>query len=300
MVVRIPFAADAYNSGHIFSPTRCAIGDMIWLRWCMRLACASLLLSPILGPLCFGPTLRADPRLARLSVDFLDHTAGAWGRYVISDGSVRRTGWLTTGDDHETYAISAIRLGSSSRVRAILYASGCSVQTANLPIREAKTYHYIFHCEPVPQTELRGTVSRIDRLYGRQVTVEAKYVVPWASAFFGYDDGTTTEIPLGNSTTLDQKSAFVLPVPDLSMDRSVKQRDDTPEIRVWLRDKSSGRIVGQLRPASAKRSSRFGGLGAASLPLAPLEVFTPCAANPPGAHDQFGFGIRPASDDACD
>jgi hypothetical protein len=142
---------------------------------------------------------------------------------------------------------------------------------------------------------------RLDRLYGREVKIEAKYAAYWAPAFLGFDDGTITEIPFFGSAVLDRKGAFTLAIPDLSTDRLVATMDRSPEISLWAREQASSAIVAQLRP-SAKESTigsiRLGRIPIGSLSTSP-PVFVPCAANPPAAHDQYGFGIRPDAEDAC-
>jgi hypothetical protein len=224
-----------------------------------------------------------------------------WGRYVFSDGRTRRTGWMKASEGKDSYQIQGLAAGLPSRFKAIFYAPGCALQTLDLTIADAQSARYSFRCDPVSQTEIVGVVERLDRLYQHKVTIEAKYVAQWAGDFFGYEDGTSTDIPLGTVATLDEASRFRLAVPDFNNDGIVRVQKLAGEIRLWARDRVSGELVARLRVVPGTRWPRAPGLG--GIPIGELGgspfVFAACAANPPGVHDKFGFATRPEPADAC-
>jgi hypothetical protein len=144
--------------------------------------------------------------------------------------------------------------------------------------------------------EIHGTVPYLGKLFDHDFKVEAKYVPDWASDFFGYDDGTTTEIPLGPAVALDDQSHFHLSVPDLA-----GSRIGEGEIRIFIRDQVTVQIVDQLRVASRNpkvQASRLGGIRIESLKV-DGGVFAFCPTKSTYAHDEFGFALRHDDDDGC-
>lgn len=140
---------------------------------------------------------------------------------------------------------------------------------------------------------IEGRLTRIDRLYGLDVQLEAKYVAHWARQFLGLDPGILTTIPVGDVGSLSSDGRFRMEVPDLS------HHADGGELQIWAKDKTSGAIVAKLIPTGDQPlKSQGGGLKVRNEYL-PEIVFAPCAMIPP-RHDSRGFAMRPAPSEACD
>jgi hypothetical protein len=238
---------------------------------------------------------------AALDIDFGTPTARVWGRYVVSDKTTVRVGWINPQDGELTYAITRLSANDTSQVRGIVYSPGCALQTFDIAIQEPRSYRYSFPCEPISQIEIHGSIPQLGRLYDGDVRIEAKYVADWAPDFFKYDDGTTTEIPLGGAGTLDDQNHFHLPIPDLSRDKLAGSPTRGGEIRIFIRNQKSGQIIDlwKFTPQDSKlRATRFGGI-----PIGFIKpdsgLFTFCPARSVFAHDQFGFALRPEIDPAC-
>ena len=58
----------------------------------------------------------------------------------------------------------------------------------------------------------------MDRLYGRQVKVQAKYVARWAQTFLESGKDIVTTIPVGDAAYPSLDGRFRLSVPDFSQD----------------------------------------------------------------------------------
>jgi hypothetical protein len=233
---------------------------------------------------------------ATLEIHSPDAVAGFWGRYFIIENQKRSAGWITSEDGISVYKITGIHASDATRFRAIVYVPGCALQTVDLAISERKTYQYTFRCVLIPQIQIQGTVSQGHA--GDDMTVEAKYVAGWAAAFFQYDDGTTTEIPLGDKTVFKSDEKFSLKIPDLSKDKLVTSPDHPGEIRIWVRQRADGPIEDQLRLISndpAIPVSRMGGI-----PISALSengaVLHFCETESFITRDSYGFAIR---DDAA-
>jgi hypothetical protein len=212
---------------------------------------------------------------------------------LVTTRTARTPGWIVSESGEESYEVTGIRVGALSRFRGILYSPGCALQLVDILITEIRNYSYVFPCEPVKQIEIQGIVIHPERLSESRMTIDAKYVATWAENFFGYDDGTDTEIPLGSVATLDEQNRFRLSVPNLGKDKG-------GEIRIWLRDEDNGRIRDQLRvslQSPESQRTRLGGIPMTALNSTPV-LFKVCSANSPSEHDKYGFALRD-DDDIC-
>jgi len=249
----------------------------------------------------FSGAAGANGPAATLDVHAPDSVSGFWGRFFIIEKASRIAGWITPEDKTSDYKISGIHASENTRFRAIIYVPGCALQTVDLAISEARNYQYSFRCVLVPQTQIQGTVLQPGGGLMRNVTVEAKYVANWAAAFFQYDDGTATEIPLGDKATFNGQNKFSLQIPDLSKDKLASSADHPGEIRIYVRDDANGQIADQLRLTSAdpaKPVSRMGGI-----PISALSdngaVLRFCETESLLSHDSYGFAVRDDSAGRC-
>ena len=256
----------------------------------------------LLGVLCHGQQAATEKRADRatLEIRFGDH-AGFWGRYAAIEGPSKSAGWITSQNGKESFRIEGIAASATTRLKGIFYAPGCALQTLDLPIADVRLYRYSFPCESIPQVEILGVAANSLFVNSPNVTIEAKYVAHWAAAFFGFDDGSTTEIPLGTVATPYEPGRFRLSIPDLTKDSLAGSTNHAGEIRVWARDTSNGRVVAQLRLLSGDpwiQPTRLGGIPIERLGSSPFE-FATCYANGSTPRDEFGFGIRALSENAC-
>jgi hypothetical protein len=206
-------------------------------------------------------------------------------------------GWVQPRPGVSSYFISTTYEGRPvTRIKALLYAQGCAIQTLDLPVSGSNNLEYSFICQPLSSVWIAGAVTRMDRFYGREVKVQAKYVARWAQAFLELDDVTT--IPIGD-IDLSREGHFRLSVPDFSQD-PLAGVPDQGELQIWARDKTTERMVAQLIPAApGVMKTRMGGVKILS--EYPSEIgFAPCVANSAPVHDATGFALRPGSSDLCD
>ncbi len=230
---------------------------------------------------------------ATLNVRFPGHAAGFWGRYVVSTGNRKSTGWISPSpDDQSVHSCRLVAAGPATDIRAVLYAPGCQLQTFDLAMTEPRAYNYSFECSALPQTEIRGVITHADRLSSHSLAIKAKYVARWASQFFGYYDGTDTVIPLESTSTFDpQTLTFRLSMPDLSKDFLASSNEHSGEIQIWARDANTDKRIAKLRLISKLPDNgrkRFGDLPI-GMPGTSLLQFASCAM-PPEEHDAYGFG----------
>lgn len=210
-------------------------------------------------------------------------------------------GWVQPLSGVSSYVINTTLDGRpATGIKAILYAPGCAMQTLDLPLSGSTNPQYSFICQPVRSISIAGALIRSDRLYGREVTLHAKYLARWAQAFLGLDESIVTSIPVGDVAYLSADGHFTLVIPDLSQDPLAGAADHPGDLQIWAKDRTSEVIVAQLTPTGPQLiRTRMGGLKVQNEYPSEI-VFAPCAANPPQRHDRIGFAIRPDVSDACD
>ena len=208
--------------------------------------------------------------------------------------------WVRARPGVSSYFIGTTRQGHpATRLKAILYAPGCAIQTLDLPVLASTNQPYLFVCRPLSTVWITGTLTRIEQLSGREVTLHARYIARWAPSFLDIDPRILTAIPVGDMPNLSRDGHFRLSVPDFSQDPLASTPDHPGEIQIWAQDKFSHEALAELIPAGPK---------AIKTPLGALKIqneypeltFTPCVANPPGIHDPFGFALRTNDSNTCD
>lgn len=219
-------------------------------------------------------------------------------RYVLNGEELG--GWVQPPSGVSSFLISTTLGGRpATRIRALLYAPGCAIQAVDLRLSGLNGQQYSFFCRPLRSIPIAGALTRADRLYGREVELQAKYIARWARSFLGLRDDIVTAIPVGDVAYPSADGYFRLSIPDLSQDPLAGAADHSGEIQIWVTDKTNHKIVAQLTPAIPNDfKTRMGGLRIQS-GYPPETLFVPCASNCPN-HDAEGFALRPAPADACD
>lgn len=220
-------------------------------------------------------------------------------RYILHGDDLG--GWVTQLPDVVSYLIATTRAGRpATRIKALVYAPGCAIQTLDLPLSGLSNEHYAFICQVLPNIPISGVVSPPDRFAGHEVTLHAIYLARWAQPFMKPADALITTIPMGNEVSTSPGGRFLLSVPDLSRDPLAGAPDHAGELQIWARDKASGKLVSELVPAGPPElKTRMGGLKIQTQYPAAI-IFTVCSANHATSHDAEGFAIRPNPGDPCD
>ena len=243
-------------------------------------------------PFCF-----AQPAYVEIKVPVGVRSETMFIRYVVNDDF---GGWVQAHPDVSSCFITIRQGEPATRFRALLYAPGCAIQTADLPILGPAIPRYSFVCEPLPNVSLTGTMGNSDLLDVHQMNLQVKYVAPWGQSILGLSNGIVTDIPMGGMRHASAAGTFQFSLPDLSADPLVGRSDHPGELRILARDRASGKIVAQLVPTIRSLRTRMGGLQIRKEYPETVE-FAFCAAQGERPHDANGFAIRPdASDAACD
>lgn len=119
-------------------------------------------------------------------------------RYVLAGGSFG--GLVQTRPGVSSYFISTMAgERAATGIKALIYVPGCALQTLDLPLSGSDTPQYAFVCNPIPVVSISGNIAHPDRLYGRGVTLQARYIALWGAGFLGIDDSFAPVIPVAET-----------------------------------------------------------------------------------------------------
>ena len=219
-------------------------------------------------------------------------------RYILDGDELG--GWVEQRPNVISYLIETTRVGRPAlRIKAILYAAGCAIQTLDLPLSGLNNDHYIFVCQALRNVPIAGVVSGPNPFFGHEVTLHATYVARWAQPFMRPADALMTTIPVGDEVLTSTDGRFLLTVPDLVHDPLAGAPDHAGEFQIWARDRSSGALIAELVPSGPPElKMRMGGLKIQTQYPAEV-VFTACGANQRRRRDAEGFAIRSDPSDPC-
>lgn len=96
-------------------------------------------------------------------------------RYLMAGGEIG--GWIQPHPNVSSYTISTTHEAqTAARIKALLFNPGCAIQTFDLPLSDHGSQQYSFVCQSLPNIQIVGKLVRSDRLYGRNVRLQTRYV----------------------------------------------------------------------------------------------------------------------------
>jgi hypothetical protein len=197
-------------------------------------------------------------------------------RYILAGEELG--GWVQPRAGVSSYLIATTHDGQlATRIKGVLYAPGCAIQTLDIPLSNSNNPQYSFICEPLTNVSISGRLMDAERLSGHEVKVQARYIARWAQPFLGLTAGIPLTMPAGDFAYPSADNSFRISVPDLSRDPLASAPDHPGELQIWAKDKGTGEDIAQLIPAgSPVFKTRMGGLKIQS-EYPPGTVFAPCA-----------------------
>lgn len=173
------------------------------------------------------------------------------------------------------YIISTTRgAHAAARFRALLYAPGCGIQTVDLSLSDANNPQTDFLCRPPGEVTLRGRITQAERLQGREVKVQARYLARWVKSFLG-NEQILVAIPLGDAAETRTDGRFEIVIPDLARDAVAGAPDRQGVIQIWAVDKTTGQDVVRLSAVETTNETWMGGLKV-QVQYSGETVFAPC------------------------
>jgi len=144
----------------------------------------------------------------------------------------------------------AIRLDQTSKppksLKAVLYAPGCEIDLIRADDLRNGDHEAQFACHPLPALDIPAVFPRPAELNPYQLDVEVNYIAPWAHEFFGIADGAAMSIMIA-SITAGRDGSFRLHLPDFSKDPLYATLEKNAELHFYVRERSSGNLVAELK-----------------------------------------------------
>jgi hypothetical protein len=163
------------------------------------------------------------------------------------------------------YVINAsVENKPAKQASVLVYAPGCQfssfdiVFTSNSNVEERQ-----FRCEPLGGVPITGYIDPHELPIEKPVDVFAEFAATWICHYFNLLDCMVPSFPLGNVGSIDPADGgrFEITVPDLMSDPILNAPDQVSgepigTIFLVLKDKSSGRRLGAIRPKDSTMEKR--------------------------------------------
>jgi hypothetical protein len=261
----------------------------------VRRAVSSLVCIPILGAgICFGQANYVEVKLPPNV-----NSEAVFVYYALAGAPMGN--WIRPLAGTSSYLINTMFEGHAANgMKALIYAPGCAIQALDIPLTGSPNEVYDFLCEPSGNLSISGRVLWPDRLYGRRVQLQARYIARWVASFLRLPNEFELPITVGDAPFLTADGRFRMSIPDLSRDALAGAPDHPGEILIWARDPATAEVLAQLVPIEPREFKiGMGGLKIQS-DYAPEVVFAPCDVPRATTHDREGFAIRPDVYGVCD
>ena len=115
----------------------------------MRKSSAACTISLLATLCCAGQDSKG---FADLSIES-SASSGVWVRYVVKGLRTVRSGWVVSRNAVNPSAVTKLVPSPTSHIRGIVYSAGCALHTFDLAIQDARSYEYVFQCEPMPKSK---------------------------------------------------------------------------------------------------------------------------------------------------
>ena len=151
-------------------------------------------------------------------------------------------------DTHEQEI--AIRLDQTAKapknLKAVLYAPGCEIALIRADDLRNGDHEAQFVCRPLPALEIPAAFPRPAEFNPYQLDVEVSYIAPWAQDFFGVSNTAVLNLPI-LSVPAGRDGSFRLQLPDFSKDPLFSSFGKTAELHFYVRERSSGNLIAELK-----------------------------------------------------
>ena len=149
----------------------------------------------------------------------------------------------------QSYEISAIVEGkAATKIRMIVYAPACEIQTFVLPLTENSRVKQEFECQRVAMIKLSGQIVPTELVRENNAELVVDYMAYWAHGFFGIGDGFVTEFRLA-TVSPDANRVFQVELPYFSADDEASPSRRRAGFWLMLRDsKTWNHIAFNLEP----------------------------------------------------
>ena len=168
---------------------------------------------------------------------FLRGPFGGYGGYAAQRAGVH------------SYEIPASVEGkAATEIRMIVYASGCEIQTFDIPLAEDSRVKQEFPCQRVATVKLSGQIVPNELVRDNNAELVVMYMAYWAHGFYGIADGIVTEFRLA-TVTPDANGMFQVDLPYFIADAAAPPSERRAGFWLMLcESRTSNHIASDLEP----------------------------------------------------
>jgi hypothetical protein len=145
--------------------------------------------------------------------------------------------------------IAAVEGKRAARMKMLVWAPGCKIQTFDIPIQESADVYESFVCSPLPSITLVGQIKNTPMDGKKPAEVRVDYLALWACSFFGFVDCMVPQASVGTAIP-DPQGTFEIDVPDFSADPTSSDSDRGAEFQLVLREVKTWNLIAYLEPES--------------------------------------------------
>ena len=148
-----------------------------------------------------------------------------------------------------SYEIPAsVESKAATEIRMIVYASGCEIQTFDIPLAEDSRVKQEFPCQRVATVKLSGQIVPNELVRDNNAELVVMYMAYWAHGFYGIADGMVTEFRLATASP-DANGMFEVDLPYFNADGAAPSSESRAGFWLMLRDsKTWNHIASDLEP----------------------------------------------------
>lgn len=138
----------------------------------------------------------------------------------------------------------------ATRIKIIVYAPSCEIQTFDLPLTVDSRVKVQFDCRPVAKVTLSGQIEPRELVRDKKAELIVTYMATWAYDFFGIADGAETEFRLA-TVSPDVNGMFQVDLPYFRIDAERPSSRGRPSFGLMLRDSETWNPIAlNLEPGS--------------------------------------------------
>jgi hypothetical protein len=130
---------------------------------------------------------------------------------------------------------------AANKIRMIVYASGCEIQTFVVPLADDLKVKQEFECQPVPSVVLSGQIVPNELIQDKNTELIIFYVAYWSHRFFGIIDGAVVDFRLA-TVSPEANGMFQVDLPQLDAD-AVPSSELRASLRLILNDAKTGNAI---------------------------------------------------------
>jgi hypothetical protein len=179
-------------------------------------------------------TLSLPSGLASNTVQISYYLTGPFGGYG---------GYVDQKPDVDSYEIpSAVGGRPAKELKMIVLATGCDLETFDIPLSADAKMKPQFQCKSVDSVRLLGRIVPDTLIGDRKTELEISYMAVWSHRFYGFADGPVTQFRLA-TLSLDKSGMFEVGLPLFTVAKAGSSADQEASFQLDLVESETGNLI---------------------------------------------------------